>query len=943
MDQGLPKRRRLDDDGVLCIPAPSLQGSFLPGTSLDPPVSYAISPTVPQTGSQEALLVDLQAQSGISQFNPSDWMCSPNLWPAPLSSPPSAPPPPADPEILCFGRITAIAGRWEHRNLDRPPSGRFPVQLLSSSSFALVGDNDGSCGRIDTGHGPVVHGLLEETTLELHVTCTMDDAADVSRVSRVSQPCQLDMTLYGPADLLDELGTWLEDNEIFLQDPVDCHAGRDVVYRNPQRLSVALDPASCSCVSVFLLQQKQSSSSLHMVLQDRTSEPDVLEILSNHMDLEEAAQPASIQTDLKSHQKQALTFMLQRERGWAFDGHSQRPDLWQLVDTSAGRVFLNHISDSCQADEPRAFSGGIIADPMGLGKTLTMISLVATDLDSDYSQGLDVPWRNGGVEDEHEGNRKHVPATLIIIPAPRMSSNRHVHHGQMQYRRHHGKTRLTSIDELHGIHIVVTSYDTVAAEWKAGCSSVLFCVHWRRIILDEAHFIRNGSAIRAKAACALAAVSRWAVTGTPIQNRLSDLSALLAFVRAHPYTDPKVFDADIARPWKAGDVEKATKRLKLLSSYLILRRPKTAIRLPARHDLLYPIDLAPAERALYDAIHAQALVKIDEAIHTDTESSRAGVYANVLQKIESLRLVCDLGLHYTRGGNAKNGDIKPDSDQEQCEWACNAQNVFNMQRNLGPVVCRQCSSTLELTEVLFVGDSLAMFSRCLKFTCSECAKKLPSSSQKMACGHQPSCPVAPVSTSSAVWEEAPHAFGLATGTLPGSADEDIRLPSKIEALLDDLRTLPPGTKCIVFSTWRLTLDLIQRGLDQFRIPCLRFDGKVPQKDRQPVVDRFRNDCSIRVLLLTLSCGAVGLTLTAATRAYLVEPHWNPTLEEQALARIHRLGQTQPVTTVRFYVRNSFEEQVIKLQESKKRLAGVLLSHHDTGQVDDNLDGLHDKY
>lgn len=124
------------------------------------------------------------------------------------------------------------------------------------------------------------------------------------------------------------------------------------------------------------------------------------------------------------------------------------------------------------------------------------------------------------------------------------------------------------------------------------------------------------------------------------------------------------------------------------------------------------------------------------------------------------------------------------------------------------------------------------------------------------------------------------------------------------------------------------------------MPCVRFDGTVPQKERQPVIDRFRKDPSIRVMLLTLSCGAVGLTLTVATRAYLMEPHWNPTIEEQALARIHRLGQTKEVTTVRFYVKDSIEEQVMRLQDSKKHLANVLLSHHDTGQVDDNLDGLH---
>lgn len=165
------------------------------------------------------------------------------------------------------------------------------------------------------------------------------------------------------------------------------------------------------------------------------------------------------------------------------------------------------------------------------------------------------------------------------------------------------------------------------------------------------------------------------------------------------------------------------------------------------------------------------------------------------------------------------------------------------------------------------------------------------------------------------------------------------LPSKVEALITDLQTVPSDIKCIVFSTWRLTLDLIERALDQASLRSIRFDGKVPQRDRQGVIDKFRTDPSIRIMLLTLSCGAVGLTLTVASRAYLMEPHWNPTLEEQALARIYRLGQTRDVTTVRLYVKESFEEQVMQLQESKKNLASVLLSPHDGGQTDNSVGAL----
>ena len=78
---------------------------------------------------------------------------------------------------------------------------------------------------------------------------------------------------------------------------------------------------------------------------------------------------------------------------------------------------------------------------------------------------------------------------------------------------------------------------------------------------------------------------------------------------------------------------------------------------------------------------------------------------------------------------------------------------------------------------------------------------------------------------------------------------------------------------IVFSTWRLTLNVAEAGLEQAGIQCLRYDGKVPQRDRHSILERFKTDPMKRVLLLTLSCGAVGLTLTAASRAYLMEPHW----------------------------------------------------------------------
>lgn len=84
-----------------------------------------------------------------------------------------------------------------------------------------------------------------------------------------------------------------------------------------------------------------------------------------------------------------------------------------------------------------------------------------------------------------------------------------------------------------------------------------------------------------------------------------------------------------------------------------------------------------------------------------------------------------------------------------------------------------------------------------------------------------------------------------------------------------------------------------------------------------------------MLLATISCGGIGLDLTAASRAYILEPQWNPMSESQALDRIHRLGQSKDVVTTRYVMSNSFEEQVLKLQRRKQELADMTL---DSGSI-----------
>jgi SNF2 family DNA or RNA helicase len=306
-------------------------------------------------------------------------------------------------------------------------------------------------------------------------------------------------------------------------------------------------------------------------------------------------------------------------------------------------------------------------------------------------------------------------------------------------------------------------------------------------LMLAAHFIRNGNSRMAKGVCALEARSRWAVTGTPIQNRLGDLASLLKFIRVHPYTDSKRFETDISRLWKSGEDEEAVMRLKRLSACLLLRRARSTINLPPRQDLVYKIQFTPDERAVYERIRQQAIAKIDEALENDSNTARSGDYVNVLQRIESMRLFSNLGLFYE-----SRHEKPPQTSSEMEDWSKVAQQTFNSQRDLSGITCLQCSSTLSLTETLLddAGSNVgtALYTSCLKFVCSDCLEKLSQTRQSISCGHAPPCQTAPVSTSGLELEEVDSLHTPKLGFTP------IALPSKIRKLIEDIKSVPGDVK-----------------------------------------------------------------------------------------------------------------------------------------------------
>ncbi len=147
--------------------------------------------------------------------------------------------------------------------------------------------------------------------------------------------------------------------------------------------------------------------------------------------------------------------------------------------------------------------------------------------------------------------------------------------------------------------------------------------------------------------------------------------------------------------------------------------------------------------------------------------------------------------------------------------------------------------------------------------------------------------------------------------------------AKMELLQEVLReSLDSGHKVLVFSQFTSMLKIIRQWLESENIPCEYLDGAT--KDRMARVDEFNQNPDLKVFLLSLKAGGVGLNLTGADTVILYDPWWNPSAEAQAMDRSHRIGQKNSVNCMKLYVRGSIEEKVFELQKRKQELFGMLV-------------------
>ncbi|KAK6343428.1 hypothetical protein TWF730_011017 [Orbilia blumenaviensis] len=781
-----------------------------------------------------------------------------------------------------------------------------------------------------------------------------------------SQSVEMTITLYGTEGNARKVGKMLRQHNIVLQDPIEKDP--KFPYKNPQYPEEQQQNGNSYMAAADRARLGKATYSIRTTEEVKNEITAVLDSLEKVQVLEETEADPRITTSLLPHQKQGLNFMLQKEGDRTYE-QDDGTSFWKMKFSPGGaRMYHNVITGQHTRSKPQSCLGGILADDMGLGKTLTVLSLIVTTLQDAIAFGRK---QKTSAASDHDLSVMYAKSTLLICPLSVLVNwedqiRAHIVPDAISYYVYHGNNRLSDLNELAKYDMVITTYALAASDFgkaQKDNSGVLQKIHWFRIVLDEAHTIREQNTVQSKAICNMEASRRWAVTGTPVQNRLDDLGTLIKFLRLSPFDVRSQFNQYISAPLKSGDPTSMDK-LRVLVDSVALRRRKDRIDLPTKHDRTVQLQFSRDEQELYDATSRQSRYKIDMVAKQGHLSGKA--YVHILQTILRLRMICAsrdlLGDEDTAGLISSNAiDIDSLTDEETHAMSKKqAFEIYNLMKESDEDICYTCQKKVSPLTARDgtptnqdANSPFGHITSCPHLFCTECGPKyLESLLEYASMGDWTSCPLC----------RQPLRIGLRelkTSDDPSlQKDENgkrkvvYRNPStKIMQLVADLldnRKMGDDKgriKSVIFSGWTMHLDLIEFALEKVGIKWTRIDGKMNRGQRADSLTRFRDDPDIEAILVSISAGGVGLNLTAASRVYVMEPQFNPAAEAQAIDRVHRLGQEREVWCTRYIMEGSFEEKIVELQQKKLRIADLSMTQGKTKRqrAQDKIDDLRELF
>uniref|UniRef100_A0A0D9WZD1 RING-type domain-containing protein n=1 Tax=Leersia perrieri TaxID=77586 RepID=A0A0D9WZD1_9ORYZ len=617
------------------------------------------------------------------------------------------------------------------------------------------------------------------------------------------------------------------------------------------------------------------------------------------------------------------------------------------------------------AQEASPSRGGILADEMGMGKTIQGISLVLT------ARRLRPPQRPAS-----SSSLRWAGCTLVVCPVVAVIQwaqeiERHTAEGTARVLVYHGARRVGQKYDFNKYDFVITTYSTIEADyrkhimppkirchyceklfypnklkvhlkyfcgpdaqrtekqakqesrkwgsskkktWKKRAQkndgsdgedfeddeegsgsqsrgkSPLHTVRWERIILDEAHFIKDRRCNTAKAIFALESEYKWALSGTPLQNRVGELYSLIRFLQIFPYSNYLCKDCKceildtllkkqcdcghssvrhfcwwnkyITRPIQYGSASHDGRRAMVLLKEkvlkgIVLRRTKKGraadLALPPKIVTLRRDSFDKNEMEFYEALYTQSRTQFDSYVDAGTLMNN---YAHIFDLLTRLRQAVDHPylVAYSKTAEHKN------------------EGIGTMES--------QCGICHNLTE-----DAVA--TSCEHVFCKNCLIDYSATLGNVSC---PSCSV-------------PLTVDLTTQSSGEKLTANMKggKRSGILGRLQNLADFKTSTKIDALSG----------------IKCVQLNGKMNIVEKGKAIDTFTNDPDCRIFLMSLKAGGVALNLTVASHVFLMDPWWNPAVESQAQDRIHRIGQFKPIRSMRFVIKDTVEERILQLQEKKR--------------------------
>eukprot|EP00051_Salpingoeca_urceolata_P013114 m.163926 g.163926 ORF g.163926 m.163926 type:complete len:1125 (-) comp17702_c0_seq2:235-3609(-) len=602
--------------------------------------------------------------------------------------------------------------------------------------------------------------------------------------------------------------------------------------------------------------------------------------------------------------------------------------------------------------------GGLLADEQGLGKTVQSVALMLSNVPEPDPDDPRTPLRN-----------------LVVVPASLMhqwaEEIQRLAKRCLRIEVHHGPEKSSDCHWLAQQDVVITTYHTLSGEQpleggvrpdgtkkKKRSRGPLFKVRWFRIILDEATAVKNRQAAASLAVSKLKGERRWCLSGTPLQNTIEDLFPLMRFLKVQPYGED-------------------FKRFKLLTIHQIqplmksftLRRTKAQLlnALPDKQvDVVY-VEFSEEERDYYAALEQGAQLTFAEYVRKGTVNAH---YASALQMLLKLRQACNhplLNRESRRGYEAHLLASRARHDDEflpeapmPAQTAGGSTKGAAAAAKLKPAVVERLLSGLIDSECSICLDATvreeSVLTQCGHFYCQACITshfnlrgKAQGDDTQVDC---PDCR-APILKSELVptvevlppeQKEAPaekdnvnkaaaaqtrqRQQELQTKATEACSMFNQRHPNsaKINRALDILKEVishDSDKKILIFSQWTTMLDMMEKPLQKECIEYARYDGSLTVKERDQVVHTFRED-QVNVLLCSLKCAAYGLNLKEASTVIIIDPWWNPSVEWQAIDRVHRIGQLNDVHVSRLIVRGTVEERILEMQRRKQDLGQTAL-------------------